>query len=123
MRPDNLDKQDMLGNLLEKAWENPPAHLDQQLREIPTQIRASQSSKLDQFTFLLNSILILWGVALVMYFWTPLEKGITSISSGILGFTASSPPILAHPMVGFIALVCLVMGWVWTDLNHHPGRS
>ncbi|MBT4033154.1 MAG: hypothetical protein HOB84_00015 [Candidatus Marinimicrobia bacterium] len=121
MRPDNSHKRDVIDALLDKSWENPPAHLKQQLMAIPTQITVAQIRPLDRITLFLNTVLILWGVGLVMYFWVPLHQMLGSFAQGLLGFGASSPQFLAHPIVGQIVFTCLLFGWVWMDMEKHPG--
>ena len=121
MRPNNSNKLDAIDALLENSWENPPAHFEQQLMEIPSQILLTQNRRLDQISLLLNSILMLWGTGMVLFFWTPLNGMLASLSQGVMGFSALSPQLLMHPIVGFIALTCLVLGWVWLDMEKHPG--
>lgn len=121
MRPDNSNKQDVIDALLESSWENPPAHLEQRLMAIPTQTVLAQKHQLDRISFFLNGILMLWGVVMAIYFWTPLNGMLASLSQGVLGFSTFTPQLLMHPIVGLIALACLLFGWVWMDMEKHPG--
>ncbi len=123
MRPDNAHKRDVIDTLLDKSWENPPAHLERQLMAIPTQNAVTAIRPLDRITLFLNTILILWGVGLGMYFWVPLNHSLGSFAQGMLGFSTSSPQILAHPIVGIIVLTCLLFGLVWMDMEKPPGLT
>jgi len=121
VRPDNSTKQDVIDALLENSWENPPAHLEQQLMAIPSQIVLAQNRQLDRISLFLNGILMLWGAGMLVFFWTPLKGMLASLSQGAIGFSALSPQMLMHPIVGLIALTCLLLGWVWVDTEKHPG--
>ena len=121
MRPDKLHKRDVIDDLLDNSWENPPAHLEQQLMAIPTQITVAQYRPLDRITLFLNTVLILWGVGMGLYFWGPLNHMLGSIIQGIIGVSISSLQFLNHPIAGLIALTGLLFGWVWMDMEKHPG--
>jgi len=119
MRPENLHNEDIIDNLLEKSWENPSARLEHQLMIIPAQVSLGQNRYFDRITLLLNTILLGWGVGLIVFFWTPLDKMIVSITRDILGFGVSAVQFSAHPVVALIVLASLVVGWVLTDGERH----
>ena len=121
MRPENTNQQDVIDTLLDKAWEIPPSHLEQQLMAIPTQIVLAQNRQLDRISIFLNSILMLWGAGMLMFFWTPVRAMLSTFTQGALGVSALSPQMLMHPIVGIIVLVILLFGWVWVDMEKHPG--
>ncbi len=123
MRPDISKKQDVIDELLDKSWENLPAHLEHQLMAITSQNDFAHNRQLDRISLILNSILMLWGVSLVSFFWTPLKGLLASLSQGVVGFSILSPQLLMHPIVGLIALTCLLFGWVWIDTEKHPGLT
>ncbi|MBT3631715.1 MAG: hypothetical protein HOB84_10855 [Candidatus Marinimicrobia bacterium] len=121
MRPDNLNKRDVIDAVLDKSWENPPAHMEQQLMAIPSQIVLTQNRQLDRISIILNSILMFWGVGLGIFFWSPLERLVNLFSQNVLGVSASVPQMLMHPLIGIITLTCLLFGWVLMDMEKHPG--
>ncbi|NQV51002.1 MAG: hypothetical protein HQ507_10915 [Candidatus Marinimicrobia bacterium] len=121
MRPDNSNKLDVVDALLENTWENLPAHLERHLLAIPSQIDFAQNHRFDRLSLFLNTILILWAAGMLMYFWTPLEGMLANLAQGLMGFSAFSPQLLAHPIVALIAMACLLFGWVWMDTEKPPG--
>ncbi|MBT3576115.1 MAG: hypothetical protein HN995_01080 [Candidatus Marinimicrobia bacterium] len=121
MRPNNSKRLDDIDKLLENSWENPPAQFEQQLMAIPSQLALAQNRKLDRISLFLNAILMVWGAGLVMFFWTPVNRMIVTLSQGVLGISVLSPQLLMNPVVGLIALTCLMLGWVWMDMEKHPG--
>jgi len=121
MRPKKRHELDVIDSLLDKAWEDAPAHLQDQLSAIPAQISIGQNRRLDRFAFMLNGILLLWGMGMMIYFWTPIETMIISFTQTLLGVSTLSPEILAQPIVGLIAMVFLLAGGVWLDMEKHPG--
>ncbi len=123
MRPENSYKKDVIDNLLGKTWETPPAHLENQLRAIPQQLALEESRNPDRLSLILNAILLFWGMGLIMYFWSHLDKMMTYFSTQILGVSALSPQILSQPVVGLIILAFLLVGWVWMDIEKHPSAS
>ncbi|MCF7922982.1 MAG: hypothetical protein K9M55_09805 [Candidatus Marinimicrobia bacterium] len=120
MRPEKVSAQDIIDTLLQNSWEKPPDHLEYELKAIPTKIAMVQNRYLDRLTFILNAILVFWGVGLSMLFWSPLEKLIAHYSGLMMDYSSLSPQFLAQPLVGIIALACLIAGWVWLDLETHP---
>jgi hypothetical protein len=121
MRPNNSKRLDDIDKLLENSWENPPAQFEQQLMAIPSQLALAQNRKLDRISLFLNAILMVWGAGLVMFFWTPVNRMIVTLSQGVLGISVLSPQLLMNPVVGLIALTCLMLGWVWMDMEKRPG--
>ena len=120
MRPESSTKNDTIDMLLDKSWENPPAHLTRQLMTIPTQVALIQRREADRFSNFLNAILVLWASGLIIYFWTPLEKMISYFSTQILGLSIASPDIFTHPILGLIMIAAIILTWVWMDIEEHP---
>ncbi len=122
MRPDTSDKRDAMDTLLAKTWENPPVHFEQQLMSIPPQVDMLDNRQLDRFSMVLNGILILWGAGLLMFYWTPVKAMLANFSQSVLGVSALSPQLLMHPIVGAVVLGILLFGWLWMDMEKHPGN-
>jgi len=120
MRPEKLPEQDIIDTLLQSSWENPPDQLKYQLRAIPTKIAMVHNRYLDRLNLILNAILIFWGLGLSMLFWNPLEKLIAYYSGLLMDYSSLTPQFLAHPLMGIIALGCLIAGWIWLDVGTTP---
>lgn len=123
MRPENVNSQDGIDKLLEKTWEDPPAQLEYQLLEIPLSFHAENRFTMDKFTLFLNTILIFWGTGMLIYFWRPIEEMMLTFSRNLLSFSLLSPEVLSQPFMGIVVFVLLLVGWVWLDLDKHPGTS
>jgi hypothetical protein len=119
MRPEISNKQDIMDRMLEKAWETPPLHLENQLQTIPSQIGDSPTRQLERLSWIFNGILASWVVGLLLYFWTPIESILLTFSKEILGISVMSGSFLAQPVVGLMILAGLMFGWVWMDTERH----
>ncbi len=123
MRPENFDSQDGIDKLLEKSWEDPPAHLEHQLLAIPASLNPEKLFFMDRFALMLNTILILWGAGMLIYFWRPIEVSILTISRTILSYGIQFPELLSQPFMVIVVFVFILVGWAWLDLDEHPGTS
>lgn len=123
MRPENTEPKDAIENLLKKSWEDPPENLEHRLMKIPAQLNDRKSWIIDPLSWILNVILLVWGIGLATYFWAPLESFILSTSKTILGLSGQAPHLLSQPWAGLILIGIVLAGWVMLDLEKHPHQT
>ena len=68
MKPRLAVKNDQIESLLDQGWEDIPAHLEEKLLEVPSQLRAIQATRYDKLSLVLNAILAVWTLGLIFTF-------------------------------------------------------
>ncbi len=115
MKPSLNKNHDNIEAMLANSWEAMPIHLEEQLLDVPNQLRSQQVERFDKLAFVLNSILAIWTLGLIYTFKDTIGINVMGLTTKLSAVGSFLPTIISHPV--FLVLVIGLLGFTWWRLD------